>query len=195
MKSKILILALIFLNSTVLFSQASLPEDFESGPYTWVNFDGGVTTVIANPQSDGFNPSANVAQQVRTGGQIWGGSWILLDTQIDFTTNNLFKMKVYSPTSGTPVLFKIEHPTNGAINIEKTVNTSVSGAWEELTWDFTGAASGTYQKIVIIFNMGTVGAGETYLFDDIQRFAQEPPLKHMKKITRASEQRDTIIHL
>ena len=45
------------------FSQTSLPLDFESGPYTFNDFDGGVTTVITNPQSGGINTSANVAQK------------------------------------------------------------------------------------------------------------------------------------
>lgn len=148
----------------------SLPMDFETGDFSFTDFDGGAVTVIDNPQSSGTNTSTKVAQMVKSAGQTWGGSWIALDGPIDFSTNNAFSMKVYSPRVGVPVLFKIENADNGGINMEKTVNTTVANQWETLTFDFTGAASDTYSKIVFIFENGTMGDGSadwTFLFDDI----------------------------
>ncbi len=161
-------LSLLFLMliSMVGLSQTSLPLDFENGPYTFNDFDGGVTTVITNPQSGGINTSANVAQQVRTGGATWAGGWILLDSYLDFTTNNTFTMKVYSPAIGVPILLKLEG--DGGVNTELIVNTTVADEWEVLIYGFTGQPSATYNKLVFIFNMGTTGAGEAYLFDDVE---------------------------
>lgn len=150
----------------------SLPIDFETGTFSFNDFDGGAVTIIDNPQSSGINTSSKVAQMVKSAGQNWGGSWIALDSPIDFSTNNAFTMKVYSPRAGVPVLFKIENDNDGGINIGKTANTTVANAWETLTFDFTGAASNTYSKLVFIFEEATMGDGTanwTFLFDDIEQ--------------------------
>ena len=77
--------------------------------------------MIDNPQSSGINTSSKAAQMVKRAGQPWGRSSIALNGAIDFSTNNAFKMKVFSPRVGVPVLFKIEKSENAAINMEHTV--------------------------------------------------------------------------
>lgn len=80
-------------------------------------------------------------------------------------------MKVYSPRVGAKVLLKVENLTNGAVSFEKEVTTTKANAWEELTFDYSSInASQSYQKIVLIFDLGTMGDGSanfTYWFDDI----------------------------
>lgn len=149
-----------------------LPVSFEAGPYDFVDFGGGVSTVIANPQSSGINTSAKVAQMVKGAGETWGGSLLILNNPINFTTNKLFTMKVYSPRVGVPVLLKIEHGTNAALNVSKMAYTTVANQWETLSFDFTDVASNTYSKLVLIFDNASVGDGSanfTFLFDDIQQ--------------------------
>lgn len=149
-------------------SLPSLPIDFESGYDGIEDFDGATSSVLANPQSSGINTSTTVAQVIRDGGQMWAGSKILLDNKIDFSSNSIISMKVFSNNVGTPVLFKLEGP--GAAT-EKSVNTTVAGEWETLTWDFTGTPSDTYNYLVLMFDFGTVGDGtanSTFLFDDIE---------------------------
>jgi hypothetical protein len=149
-----------------------LPLDFESTTvdYTWTDFDGGNVTIIDNPQSGGINTSSKVAQMIKNAGQSWGGSYITLDAPIDFSVNKTFKMKVFVPNAGDKVLLKVENGTNGAIAFEKEVASTVGNAWEELTFDYSAIDGQDYQKIVIIFELGTMGDGSadfTYLFDDI----------------------------
>ncbi len=149
-----------------------LPLDFESSTvdYTWTDFDGGQVAIIDNPQSGGINTSAKVGQMVKNAGQPWGGSYITLDAPIDFSVNKTFKMKVFAPNAGDNVLLKVENADNGAIAFEQEVATTVGNAWEELTFDYSGIDDQEYQKIVLIFELGTVGDGSadfTYLFDDI----------------------------
>jgi hypothetical protein len=109
---------------------------------------------------------------VKNAGQPWGGSYITLDNPIDFSTQKTFKMKVYSPRVGAKVLLKVENLTNGGISYEKEVTTTTANAWEELTFDFSGInATNSYQKVVLIFDNGTMGDGSanfTYYFDDIR---------------------------
>jgi hypothetical protein len=151
----------------------TLPLTFESTTinYAFANFDGGVTTVIANPQSGGINTSTKVARMVKNAGQTWGGSLLALDNPINFSTQKTFKMKVFSPRVGAKVLLKVENMTNGGISFEKEVTTTVANAWEELTFDFSAInTANSYQKIVLIFDNGTMGNGSanfTFLFDDI----------------------------
>ena len=157
-----------------LIDPVLLPLDFESTTknYAWTNFDGGVVTIIDNSQSSGINTSAKVAQMVKNAGQSWGGSWIPLYSPIDFSVNKTFKMKVYSPRIGAKVLLKVENISNGGINYEVEVTTTLANGWEELTFDYSAInTSNSYQKIVLIFDNGTAGDGTanfTWLFDDIQ---------------------------
>lgn len=167
-----LLMALTF--ASFSFAQ-DFPIDFESGSYSFVDFDGGAVTVIANPQSSGINTSANVAQMVKGAGEIWAGSKLALAAPVDFTTNQVFTMKVFSPRVGVPVLFKLEGETN-AIATEKSVNTTVANQWETLTFDFSGSTSGIYMNLVFIYDLGISGDGSanfTFLFDDIE-FSPSP---------------------
>ncbi|MBK8787311.1 MAG: hypothetical protein IPN43_12660 [Chitinophagaceae bacterium] len=157
-----------------------IPITFESATvnYAFTNFGGGVSTKIANPQMNGINTTANVARMVKNAPEVWGGSFITVGTPIDFSVNKVFRMKVYSPRVGAKVLLKVENLTNGGIFFEKEVLTTVANAWEDLAFDYRTINTGnTYQKVVLIFDLGTVGDGSanfTWLFDDIRLTNQMP---------------------
>jgi hypothetical protein len=157
-----------------------LPITFESSTvnYAWSNFDGGAVTVIANPQSSGINVSSKVGKMVKSNGQTWGGSFITLGGNIDFSANKVFRMKVFSPRVGARVLLKVENAANTALSYEKEVVTTVANAWEDLAFDYNAVnTSNTYQHIVLIFDNGTMGDGTanyTFLFDDIRLTNQMP---------------------
>lgn len=151
-----------------------LPMDFQSSTLTYAfnDFDGGNATVVNNPFATGSNTSTKVGKMVKNAGQTWGGSWIALTNPINFTgTTKTFKMKVYAPRVGAKVLLKVENKTDGGISYEKEVSTTVANAWETLTFDYSGInTANSYQKIVLIFDNGTMGNGSsnyTYYFDDI----------------------------
>ena len=169
-----------FLASNVTPNSLGLPLDFESASlnYTFTDFDGGNVTVINNPQSGGLNTSAKVGKMVKNAGQTWGGSWIALANPINFSTGKTLKMNVYSPRVGAKVLLKVENLTDGGISFEKEVATSVANAWEDLTFDYSTINTGlSYQKVVLIFDNGTMGDGTanfTFLFDEI-RFVTSTP--------------------
>lgn len=165
------IITLILLCSVSLAFGQALPFDFESGITTsnFVDFDGGTATVIANPQSSGINTSATVAQIIRNGGQPWSGSKVILASNLDFSTNNLVTMKVYTTAPvGTVVKLKVES-TNSSD--ERDALTTASGSWQTLTWDFTGVPP-NFNQIVFMFDFGNVGDGSansTFLFDDVEQ--------------------------
>ena len=161
-----------FLPPAVVTSIA-LPLTFESTSltYTFTDFGGGAVTVISNPQSSGINTSSKVAKMVKSNGQVYGGSFITLDAPINFSIMKTMKVKVFSPRVGAKLLLKVENLTNGGISFEKEVATTTANAWEELTFNYNAiSTTDSYQKVVLIFDNGTMGDGSanfTYLFDDI----------------------------
>jgi hypothetical protein len=163
------ILFLLIFSFSIVNSQ-SLPFDFESDITTtdFIDFDGGTAMVIDNPQNIGINTSSKVAQIMRDGGQVWAGSKINLDQNLDFTSLNIISMKVYTTApAGTQVKMKLEG--NGAA--ERDQFTTVSGEWEIITWDFTGTPT-DFNDIVFMFDFGNVGDGSansTFLFDDVEQ--------------------------
>ena len=169
-----------------------LPLDFEAGASTYpsFNFDGGTATVVANPVSGGINTSASVGKMVKNAGQVWGGSFLTLSSPMNFSTNKVFRMKVYSPRVGAKVLLKVENSANSGQNYEKEVTTSIANAWEDLVFDYSGInASNTYDRIVLIFELGSMGDGSsnyTFYFDDIRltnTFPVQLPLNFEYPIT------------
>ena len=170
-----LVSALFFLSAGLVSAQTlpSLPVDFESGTinYTFTDFNGGAATTIANPQINGINTSANVVKMIKYADQVWGGSWISLAAPIDFSTNKIFKVKVFMPRVGAKLLLKVENATDASINYQQEATGTVANAWEELTFDYSAIdASKQYQHLVFIFDLGTMGDGSanfTYYFDDV----------------------------
>lgn len=176
-KSLLFFVFALFSFSSLLAQQPVLPFDFENGTlnYTFTNFSGGEASRIANPQINGINTSAFVGQMIKNAGDPWGGAWIAMAGPMDFSTNKIFKVKVFSPRIGARMLLKVENETAGGIFFETSDTGTVANAWEEYTFDFSAInTANTYSKIVIIFDNGTVGAGGanwTFLFDDIRLVA------------------------
>jgi hypothetical protein len=158
-----------------------LPVDFEdpNQPHAFINFDGGVSTVIDNPHKTGINTTNRVARMVKNPGQPWGGSLLALGEPINFSQNKVFRMKVFSPRANTKVLLKAENATNGSIFYEQEVSTTQVNSWEDLTFDFSAVdVSQSYQNLVIIFDLGTPGDGSpnfTWFYDDIRLTSATPP--------------------
>ena len=164
------LLPVIFLFLPFMMIGQSLPIDFESSVSTddFVDFDGGVGTVVSNPQPDAVNSSETVGMIVRDGGTIWAGSKILLDANLDFSENSKIRMKVFTTAPvGTTVKFKLE----GNGHTERDVQTTVSNAWEVLEWDFTGEPA-NFNEVVFMFDFGNTGNGSihsTFFFDDVSQ--------------------------
>ena len=168
---KILTSLTLLLLATAVFAQ-QLPVDFESTTitYTFNDFAGGAASVIDNPQSSGINTSSKVGQMVKSAGEVYGGSVLVLDGPIDFGDNNAIKMKVLANRVGASVLLKLEGP-GGATTGDLFATTTVADQWEEVTYSLAGLTSVEYNSIVLIYELGTVGDGSpdfTFWFDDIE---------------------------
>ncbi len=173
-KMKNILSLLILFCIPVINAQILLPINFEDDQVLnedFVNFNGGTGSVAYNPQIDDNNPSENVGVIIRDGGDIWAGSYIELDSYLDFSTDTHISMSVYTPISGLTVKFKLEGD-NGA-QTERDAYTDLSNEWETLSWSFAGEPSNTYNKLVLMFDFGNVGDGSvnsTFYFDNINAY-------------------------
>ena len=148
----------------------STVQDFEGTAPTFTVFGNiAATEVIANPDASGVNTSANVAKLTKTAGsEVWAGTFFDVTTPLDVVNFNKMTIKTWSPKSGATVRFKIENSANNAEFFEIDATTSVTNAWEELTFDITGANTAfTFDRIVVFFDFGNAGDDSVYYYDDI----------------------------
>jgi len=152
---------------------AALPIDFENSVVTtdFVSQFGGTATVIPNPQIDAENPSATVAQFLRSGGANWTRSLLQLTEFMDFSTLGSISMRVYTEAPiGTALKLRVETTESEAAN-ELDVLTTVSGEWATYSWDFSGDPP-IYNVLTFMFGYGSPNDASpqaTFLFDDIQQ--------------------------
>ena len=98
-------------------------------------------------------------------------------------SESIMTVRVWSPAAGTPIRLKVEDSSDPTHTCETETNTTVSGDWETMVFDFTNQAPGTellsiglgmgwtYNMASIFFDFGTDGANsgeKTYYFDDVQ---------------------------
>jgi len=151
----------------------NLPITFETVPLTsdFNNFDGGTAKVINNPKQGTANNSAKVGEMVRNGGAAWAGTWLGLENNLNFSTLNAIKMDVWTMAPiGTTVALKVEG--TGGVHKQELTTTTVTGAWETLSWDFTGQPADFY-KLVLLFDLNIIGDGSatsTFYFDNIVQY-------------------------
>lgn len=151
---------------------ASLPIDFEAGGVVstdFISYDGASLEVVANPQMNGINSSATVAQVVKDGGRFWAGSRLFLASNLDLSALWQISMKIYTTAPvGTRIKLELQGPS-GRANLDYL--TTTSGEWEVASWNFHGQTN-AYNQINFLFDFGNVGDGSansTFLFDDIEQ--------------------------
>jgi hypothetical protein len=133
------------------------------------------SAVEAGPAGGG---SGNSFKVLRSGGQVFALG--IIETTVPVTaTRRTISAQVYSPTAGIPMVMKIEGP-GGANSGDVAANQAVVVGWQTLTWTFPAPGAGqSFNKIVLLPNLGTVDAppGKAYYFDSLtlQEAAPPPP--------------------
>ncbi|GLB47685.1 hypothetical protein [Neptunitalea lumnitzerae] len=148
-----------------------LPVTFENSliTYGFTNFGNASSQVVANPAPDADNSSAMVGEFYKPNfAETWAGSFIELDTPIDFSATQQISMKSWSPTAGTTVLMKLEN-SDASITTEISTTTTVANGWETLTFDFSGVSTtAQFMRVVVFYNFNVSGTEGYYYFDDIE---------------------------
>ncbi|MEJ2516301.1 MAG: hypothetical protein P8102_13940, partial [Gammaproteobacteria bacterium] len=138
-----------------------------------VNFNGGATIVVDNPDASGINTSDRVARMQKFPDEVFGGTLLNLGEPIDFSEGESYRVKVWSPRPVT-VSFKLEEQGNSEGGLTKEQPHPGGSAWEELCFDFTGQnVPPPVVALTIIFDNGTLGQADTdpenwtFYYDDI----------------------------
>ena len=164
---KYLLSALLTVGSFLGCSQ-SLPFDFESATSGMTGYDGATFTIVNNPDTAG-NSSSKVAKIVKVNvNDLWAGGKITSVSSLDFSTSasSVLSMKVYTTEPvGTVIKIKLESPYTSEVDAV----TTVSGAWETLTFDFGIPAPAGSADLVIMPQPHTNGGGNTFYIDDIEQ--------------------------
>ena len=167
MKRIKLVFIFIMLSVLKLCAQSGITySDFET--VNTVNYAGYLTSIetVNNPSKTGINTSNNVGKVVSSNSlfeNIYNTNTL---TTIDFSQRQVFKMNVYSPRIGY-VIMEVRNATN-TISQTSTAYTTKVGAWEEISFDFSGLPSGTYTNIALYFGFYTTETGENWYFDDLK---------------------------
>jgi hypothetical protein len=180
----------ITFGSSVVVPQLNMPVTFESTTlnYGLTDFGGNASSIVTDP-SLSSNKACKVIKSNTA--ETWAGTTIGGTTgfgnAIPFsTTATKISMRVFSPSTGTPVRMKVEDPNDAGKSVETEATTTVANAWQTLEFNFANQANGTaalnlaytYKKMSVFFNFGTTGAtaGEKiYYFDDVTFGTITPP--------------------
>lgn len=139
-------------------------SDFEDNQHvTFAGFPDS-PAIVENPAPSGINTSSHVAQWQRSIEPI-AHAYAELDGKIDFSEQQIFRFKIWSPVA-CEVLFKVEDKTDYTIAFEVSQTVSDTEQWVELTFDFSGAESGMYDKIVIFMDFLST-EDNIFYFDDV----------------------------
>ncbi|MGC1516672.1 MAG: PKD domain-containing protein [Maribacter sp.] len=156
-------------------TQVSLPVGFESASltYTFVGFEGADSSVEVNPLTNGINPTGNALRSIKTeGAQFFGGTFLDLESSIDFSNTQSISLKTLSPKANIPVRMALENSAGGVDQIFVDVNTTTADVWEELVFDFSEVfnSASQYNRVVVFFEFvpDLAGDGSTYYYDDLQ---------------------------
>jgi hypothetical protein len=87
---------------------------------------------------------------------------------IDFSIRYLIRVDVYAPAAGRKVVLRVEDFNDSNKSHQVEMETTTSGAWETLAFDFTGAENGVYSKIIILPDFGGETAGDVWYFDTVR---------------------------
>ncbi|MFM1912354.1 MAG: hypothetical protein RIR51_192 [Bacteroidota bacterium] len=144
---------------------------------TWGRFgDKGVTgsylalTYANNPSKGGINTSEKVIKVTEKAAiEAWAGFFFNLSEKVNFPSGKeAVSVDIYSAAPGQKVTLKLENKADNTVFKEATYSTTASGAWEKITYNFSAAESGKYDRITMIMNNGVSNSADVvYYFDNI----------------------------
>ncbi len=147
--------------------------EVDSPTFTPIGEAGG--GVVANPDSDNINNSANVVRIFKNPDSVgFASAFFTLDT-IDFSLGEVFTIDIYA-SRVVDVTLKLEDDSNADNFREIKVDYTTPNAWQKLrfdtsamTNDITGAV-----KVVVFFDFDNPGAGEEFYFDNVIQGVSAP---------------------
>jgi len=124
--------------------------------------------IMATPNKNDINNSKFSGKYIDELGA-WDAVIIDFGTAIDLSINNVFKIKIHAPVTGT---LKVKLEGGSSNPIEKDAQINVIGEWVEYSYDFSSQAAENHNKMVFFFNAGVDTNGEDVYYIDDLRFTE-----------------------
>lgn len=124
--------------------------------------------IMATPNKSDINNTKFSGKYIDETGA-WDAVIIDFDASIDLSTNNVFKIKVHAPVTGT---LKVKLEGGSSSPIEKDAQINDVGEWVEYSYDFSSQATESHNKMVLFFNAGVDTNGEDIYYIDDLRFTE-----------------------
>ena len=162
-------------------SQMDLPVTFEdpSVYYVLTDFGGnGPSTILETVDGNYARVEKNSGAETWAGVTIGSGAGFLNNIPVTNTDTKMFVHVYVSGTTqtGIPVKLKIENSQDPTQSVETDTNTTVTGEWETMEFDFSNESDGTaalntnfvLDMASIFFNFGSSGNQNiVYYFDNV----------------------------
>ena len=162
-------------------SQMDLPVTFEDTNvyYVLTDFGGnGPSTILETVDGNYARVEKNSGAETWAGVTIGSGAGFLNDIPITDSNTKMFVRVYVSGTeqTGIPIKLKIENSQDPTQSVETDTNTTVSGEWEIMEFDFSNESEGTaalntnyiFDMASIFFDFGSTGNQNTvYYFDNV----------------------------
>jgi hypothetical protein len=135
----------------------------ESTPPAITEFGGAGYAIEAGPAGG----SGKALKITRPGGEVFAGAFVAVPKIAFSATRRSISARVFSPAAGTPMVMKVEFGENQG-TADTLPTTAVVSGWQTLTWVFNNLdLTKNYTRVTLLPNLGTVGTGQAYFFDDI----------------------------
>ena len=164
-----------YFDDITLAPESAAPPPPSAGEITLASFDEATPPAIVEFGGAGYAIEAGPAggsgkalRITRPGGEVFAGAFVSVPAIPFAATRRTITARVYSPTAGTPMIAKAEYADNSGSG-DTAPTTPVVVGWQTLTWVFNNIdLSRSYTRFTILPNLGTVGTGQSYFFDDIK---------------------------
>ena len=127
------------------------------------------TEDVPNPNLTGINTSAIVGEFIHWGagtGGAFGGELALAPIDLS-VSNGQILIDVHSTAAGLPIILVLQNSALADV-VSATATTTVSGAWESLSYDLSAGVDSTdISNIVLVVNPGS-NIQDTVYFDNFR---------------------------
>lgn len=143
-----------------------LVGDFDGTTPSFGAIGGADATIAAAPTGG----SGNALRLVRVAGsESFAGAAIDLATAVSGSQYYTVSARVHvvQQAAGKPIKLKLESADGSVQSEELESREAVISGWQTLTWVFSSSPARSYNKLIVLPNVGAAGTGETYHFDDV----------------------------
>jgi hypothetical protein len=150
-------------NNEELDSREFLASFDETIVKTFTPF-GGATAAV---DSGANNFEGKFLKITREGGEIFAGVWMQINPVTGTEGTQKISARVYSPNAGIQIAIKLEYGESLGTG-DLLANEVVQAGWQTLTWTIRKFdPTKTYNRFIMLPNLGKLGTGESYYFDNI----------------------------